>query len=405
MGEDLLDVLARQAMAEDPLDAPNGLAGHAADSVSVHGRHLPDPTPTASLWRSMGQRTGWVAASGRTRAASGKFAVSLGALLLAVSSFLTTQAASAARVASTTTENAPPPARYGVGQETLNLVDSTRGTPANGSAPALPYRKLTTWVLYPSTVAPSGNPVANAPPAVAGKPFPLIVFAHGLDSEGFIYDPLLEQWVERGYVVVAPTFPLSNIAAPGGDTAKDLANQPGDLSFVLGQALSLSNEPGNLLSGMIDPRRIAGVGHSLGAMTVLAWTENTCCRDPRVDAAVVIDGTETRFGSGKFFTGRTTPILVLHGTADTTIPYAAGKKIYADAKPPKFFVSLLGAPHVSFEQLELSQQKAPKWESVDVDSVLDFLGGELDHDQSALRQLAVVGREPGLARFEETTNP
>ena len=163
---------------------------------------------------------------------------------------------------------------------TLNLVDDSRGTPANGSAPALPSRNLSTWVLYPAVGAPTAQPIAHAQPASDGKPFPVIVFAHGLDSLGLAYDPLLQQWVERGFVVVAPTFPLSNIAAPGGDTAKDLVNQPGDMSFVLTQVLDLSKQSGNLLSGMIDPHRIAAVGHSLGAMTVLAWTENTCCEDP-----------------------------------------------------------------------------------------------------------------------------
>ncbi len=333
----------------------------------------------------------------------------MGTLLLATATCVVAlpgaQATARKSYTTTTTRAVASPAQYGVGQETLNLVDNSRRTPANGSAPELPYRRLTTWVLYPSKGAPTQNPVANAPPAIGAKPFPLIVFAHGLDSEGFIYDPLLEQWVEHGYVVVAPTFPLSNIAAPGGDTAKDLANQPGDMSYVLTQVLTLSREPGNLLSGMIDPKRIAGVGHSLGAMTVLAWTENTCCRDSRVDAAVIIDGTETNFGNGEFFKSRTTPILVLHGTADKTIPYSAGKKIYEDAKPPKYFVSLIGAPHVSFQQLELSNQKPPKWERVDVQTVLDFLNGDLDHSSAALRQLATVGQQPGLARLQEATKP
>jgi predicted dienelactone hydrolase len=286
-----------------------------------------------------------------------------------------------------------------VGQETLNLVDHSRPTPANGSAPAEPFRTLTTWVLYPSTVGSSTNPVTGAPPAHTAKGFPLIVFAHGLDSEGFIYDPLLQQWVQQGYVVVAPTFPLSNIAAPGGDTAKDLRSQPGDLSSVLTQVLDLAGQSGNALSGMIDPTRIAAVGHSLGGMTVLAWTQNTCCQDRRVGAAVVIDGTETSFGRGTFFRGlhRTIPILVLHGTADTTIPYTHGEKIYEDARAPKFFVSLTGAPHVSFRQLGPPDQATPKWESVDVASVLDFLGAELGHRAGDLHALRTVARTPGVA--------
>lgn len=291
---------------------------------------------------------------------------------------------------------------YAVGRETLNLVDHSRGTPANGSVPALPYRTLTTWVLYPAVGAPTAQPEANATPATDGKPFPVIVFAHGLDSEGFVYDPLLQQWVEKGFVVVAPTFPLSNIAAPGGDTAKDLVNQPGDMSFVLSQVLALSSQSGNLLSGMIDPHRIAAVGHSLGAMTVLAWTENTCCFDHQVDAAVIIDGTEATFGKGRFFADhRTTPILVLHGTADKTIPYPNGEKIYGDAKAPKVLVSLIGAPHVSFLQLGPPGQKPPRWENVDVDSVVDFLDGELNHNPQALRRLAAVGDTKGIARIKE----
>ena len=55
---------------------------------------------------------------------------------------------------------------YGVGREILNLVDHSRGTPANGSAPALPYRNLSTWVLYPAVGTPGSQPDADAP---AGK--------------------------------------------------------------------------------------------------------------------------------------------------------------------------------------------------------------------------------------------
>jgi predicted dienelactone hydrolase len=312
----------------------------------------------------------------------------------------TTSSASAFSTTTTTAglpvfEAVHPP--YRVGYQTTTFVDHSRATPANGTAPALPYRTLQTFILYPATGSPTAKPVANAPESHNGGPFPLIVFAHGLDSNGLIYFPLIAEWAEAGFVVVAPTFPLSNLLAPGGDTAKDLVNQPGDMSFVLTQVLRLSAMKGNFLSGMIDPRRIAGVGHSLGAMTVLAWAENTCCEDHRIDAAVIIDGTESTFGNGKFFEGRTVPILVMHGTADQTIPYANGVKIYNDATTPKYMISLIGAPHVSFLQLSSTPLATPKWQNVDVESVTDFLEGELDHDSADLGALQNVADVPGIA--------
>jgi predicted dienelactone hydrolase len=302
---------------------------------------------------------------------------------------------------STEVEIPPPPgAPYRVGDVTLTFVDHSRGTPAQGKAPATPYRTLSTYILYPASGTPAAIPVDGAPPSSYGKPFPLIVFAHGLDSNGEIYRPLIQQWAAAGFVVVAPTFPLSSISAPGGASVRDDIAQPGDLSFVLSQVLKLSDANRNVLSGMIDARRIAGVGHSLGAMTVLAWTEDTCCLDPRVDAAVVIDGTEAYFGKGTFFGGRTVALLVLHGTADQTIPFASGEKIYHDAKPPKYLASLIGAPHVSFLQLGPPGQSVPRWENVDVDSVTDFLFGELDHDPGALGKLASVANDPGVAKLQ-----
>ena len=92
---------------------------------------------------------------------------------------------------------------------------------------------------------------------------------------------------------------------------------------------------------------------------------------------------------------------MLHGTADETIPYANGKKIYADAKSPKFLVSLIGAPHVSFLQVAAPGTKAPRWENVDVQSVTDFLQLELDHMESSLNDLEEVANHPGLSSIEE----
>jgi predicted esterase len=290
---------------------------------------------------------------------------------------------------------------YRVGSVTFDFVDHTRSTPSNGKAPAKPYRSLPTLVLYPATGSPSTAIVPGAPPAVSGKPFALIVFAHGYGSDGEEYSPLFEQWAAAGYVVAAPTFPLSSSSAPGGPSLVDYTAQPGDLTFVLNQVLSVSARRSGVLSGMIDPHRIAAVGHSLGAMTVLAWSEDTCCEDPLLDAAVVFDGIQAPFGKGSYFAGRTVPLLVLHGTADKTLPYKGGQQIYEDAKPPKFFVSLIGAPHTSFLQTFDAKLKPPVWEHVDVQSVLDFLSIELDHSSSALKTLDSTADEPGVASIQQ----
>jgi predicted dienelactone hydrolase len=285
----------------------------------------------------------------------------------------------------------------------MDFVDHTRITPSNGKAPAKPYRSLPTLVLYPAVGPPSSVIFPGATPAVSSGPFDLIVFAHGYGSTGPTYSPLLEQWAAAGYVVAAPTFPLSSSTAPGGPSLVGYTAQPGDLSFVLTQVLSLSARRNDILSGMVDPERIAAVGHSLGAMTVLAWSEDTCCEDPRVDATVVFDGVEGPFGKGSYFAGRTVPILVLHGTDDEVLPYSGGKKIFENAKPPKFFISLIGAPHTSFLQTFDATIKPPRWERTDVESVLDFLSAELNHDLSALSSLDSIGDAPGVASLQQAT--
>ncbi len=78
-----------------------------------------------------------------------------------------------------------------------------------------------------------------------------------------------------------------------------------------------------------------------------------------------------------------------------------GRRSTRTPKRPKFFVSLIGAPHVSFLQLGPPGQKPPRWENVDVNSVVDFLDGELNHNPQALRRLAAVGKTKGVARFQE----
>lgn len=121
------------------------------------------------------------------------------------------------------------------------LVDASRPTPAGTQTPARPDRTLVTEVYVPDTPGPR----------------PLIVFSHGLFGHPDKFTHLLQAWAAAGYVVVAPAFPLTNDRVPGATAnARDLWQQPGDVSYVLDRVLAANDDPGDLLHDRIDPERI-----------------------------------------------------------------------------------------------------------------------------------------------------
>jgi len=87
--------------------------------------------------------------------------------------------------------------------------------------------------------------------------------------------------------------------------------------------LAMNDDAASALVGPIDPDRLGAAGHSLGGMTTLGLVANTCCHDPRFDAGVVL-GRQVPFPEGEFFVRIDTPLLLAHGDADTSVPYADG---------------------------------------------------------------------------------
>lgn len=169
------------------------------------------------------------------------------------------------------------------------------------------------------------------PGGSAAKPdgaHPLIVFAHGSGGNPDFYRVLLQAWAEKGYVVAAPRFP------------SDRANQPGDVSFVITEMLRLSSAATGPFAGVIDANRIGTAGHSAGGVTVLGVAFNTCCLDRRVRAGAVLAGDAPPFPGGAYFPGIPTPLLVVHGLADPTVPFNEGRRIFTDALPPKMMLTV-----------------------------------------------------------------
>ena len=237
---------------------------------------------------------------------------------------------------------------YAVGVRTESFVDVSRPTDPNRGEPGRPSRTLQTMVLYPAQGDASNRDVPDAPPARDGGPFPLIEFSHGFTANGPSYTPILRRLAAAGYVVAAPTFPLSSRGAPGGPSGADYKNQPADVSFVISEMLRLNGDGTSLLRGMVDPDKVAVSGHSLGAMTTLGVAYNSCCTDPRIKAAVPISGIEAPFPGGTFVYRSRAPLLLIHGDADATVPYRGSEGAFRDASAPKFLLTIVHGPHTPF---------------------------------------------------------
>jgi fermentation-respiration switch protein FrsA (DUF1100 family) len=274
---------------------------------------------------------------------------------------------------------------YPVASTTVVFTDHSRPTPASNGSPALPYRTLSTRIVYPKQ------------PSRRHQEFPLVVYSHGFGATAVSAMPTLRSLASHGYVVAALDFPLSTTGLPGGLDLLDFVNQPGDVSFVITQMLKLDRTNGSPVQGKIDVHRIGVIGHSLGAVTTLAVSYNSCCRDARIDAAVEMDGElnvpigpQGNF-SGTYFKGHNPPLLVVNGTKDTIGPYAISQAIYAQAPAPKFFLSLIGAPHEGFAM--------DPWIPIVNDTIAGFFNRYLGSG-ATVTQIKRAGSKPGITTIQ-----
>ncbi len=206
----------------------------------------------------------------------------------------------------------------------LDLVDESRPSVDPIGVRNAPTRALPTELYLPRTRGPA----------------PLIVFAHGYDGDPSKFTQLFEQWSDAGFAVVAPKFPITHTGAAAGPLARsgDYGQQPADLTFVLDQVLS------SRWKHRIDTNRIGAAGLSLGGATVWGFVGNSCCRDRRIKAAVVMDGIQFAFDGGSIVPNQI-PLLMFHADQDYALPYAGAVVAYANARAPKYFVTIFGAFH------------------------------------------------------------
>lgn len=225
----------------------------------------------------------------------------------------------------------------------LDLVDDSRETPANGTFPGLPYRRLLARVWYP-TVAGSDSTAA-----ATDGPFPLIGYGHGFFSSRFEGEIVGSHLASHGYVMIAVEFPLSNGNAPGGATVADMTSQPGDLAFAMAEIEK--DEPSSLLAGVIDRTRRGIAGLSLGGGTALIAAYHPKWHIENIQAAVTYAPASCFFGPGLFT--RALPMLMLAGDSDIIVTLAEGpQRVFERAQPPISLITLHGGNHVGFIGLE-----------------------------------------------------
>lgn len=245
------------------------------------------------------------------------------------------------KTAPTTTTQLTASAPYPVADSTATFVDPTRGTPERGDVPATDSRVLQTVIR---------KPIGRA------GPLPLVVFAHGWDSDPSVYESLLDTWAAAGYLVAAPIFPDSSDTLPG-TPVNDFPDEARDLSFVITSLLGG-------VAGPVDPQRIAVAGHSDGGTDVALLALDPAYRDPRIRAYLSLSSQIPPGVPGPFDAPTTGSLLVAVGTDDEYGLFPDSTQVYRTADMCKAMLTVSGGDHLDTYLANTSEAAAMRAETV-----------------------------------------
>ncbi len=193
-------------------------------------------------------------------------------------------------------------------------------------------RPCTTFVYYPATGDPGGDPIPDAP--VAEGAFPVCNYTHGSGASPQGAESQIRPLAEAGFIVPAPYFEYNFGDIYSGEHSRDV-------SEILTQTLAL-NEADDPLAGHIDASPGVGVsGYSAGGMTTHGLL--TIAPDDRITAAIPQSTVDMGDPDGTV----AAKVLFVHGDQDQVCSYDQARQAYEELAAPKAFLTFLGADHSS----------------------------------------------------------
>jgi len=268
---------------------------------------------------------------------------------------------------------------------------------------------LTVAVWYPTVARPgpyhyggptSGNIAVDAAPFAERGPYPLLVFSHGYGGSGIGAVFLTEVLASRGWVVAAPDHHdrhsavrirtpqvkdydrlgllrhAMQIAASGREDRGEYLYRLDEIELVMDRMLT--SEP---FKNILDTGRIAVGGHSFGGFTALGVCGAIQERlDPRIKAILLFStgAGGYLFNEDELSSVRIPSMLFLGEKEkdklrgrDMTMSEIADK-IYRNMPPPKYFLEVKGANHLSFNN-RFTDRRAVRFLSENDEQLFDVI--------------------------------
>ena len=228
-------------------------------------------------------------------------------------------------------------AAYSVDKIDLEIIDSSRITPAMGGFEGDDKRVLKGAIWFPRDDSAKR---------------PLIVYSHGFGGYYNESRHIAEYLASNGYVVAAVNFPLSNRRTPAEvPQLLDVVNQPADVSAVIDKVLALNGEPNSVMFERVDPNKIGATGLSLGGLTTALVSFHPDLKDERIKAAVMMAPPLEAFSQQFYASNPKVKSMIMSGSLDRVVPEPANATQVQPRYLNGWFMSFDKGSHLGFANL------------------------------------------------------